>query len=276
MIALRGPIASVPFRFERHEIVAKAKINGRIVTVLLDTGTAPSVVDLRLADALKLKRSDVGFQGDGGGTGNQKAFELAPISIQIGALSVDRLEALATDLSGLGKKFGRKIDMVLGDSLFSGRTVQFDYRRKRARFFRSMPAPHLGSVTLPFQHENSEVHVTMVKINGQEIIANIDTGSSSVISLTPRGIKKLHLEDVVAKSKKSESTGFQGTYISRSGTVDSFEFGKYRRTVLPAGFWTPGTGHDDNPWDANVGNAFLEDYVVTIDYASNKINLSKS
>jgi hypothetical protein len=40
-------------------------------------------------------------------------------------------------------------------------------------------------------------------------------------------------------------------------------------------FWGKGTGRDRRPWGLDIGNAFLKDYIVTIDYLKKRIVLEK-
>jgi len=36
-------------------------------------------------------------------------------------------------------------------------------------------------------------------------------------------------------------------------------------------FWAKGAGRDQRPWDLNIGNAFLKDYILTLDYPRKRI-----
>lgn len=272
------PLAVIPFRFIKHEIVAQARINGQgPFTVLLDTGTAPSVVDLQIAQRIGLKVNSVGHHGSGGGTDEHPAYETTLNRVGFNGFATTEVAALATDLSGLSRQFGTPIDAVLGDSLFSGRVVQFDYPRQVVRLYARSPHVQKSrhSVTLRFRHEDGEVHLSGIKVNGIPVAANLDTGSNSAFSLTPRAIKRLGLSDVVAHAKGQKGSSFNGSFQSRSGTVESVQVGSIKVSSPKVGFWLPGTGHDDTPWDINIGNLFLQDFVVTVDYRESQVTLSK-
>ena len=43
-----------------------------------------------------------------------------------------------------------------------------------------------------------------------------------------------------------------------------------------ATFWLPGTGHDENAFDVNVGNDFMRKYVVTIDYVEHVVTIGRN
>jgi hypothetical protein len=40
-------------------------------------------------------------------------------------------------------------------------------------------------------------------------------------------------------------------------------------------FFGKGTGRDKKPWGVNIGDVFLKDFVVTIDYRSKLVTLEK-
>ena len=57
-----------PFTFEHNQIILQVKVNGKgPYSMLLDTGTNPSAVDLASAKEMGLRIGAAGFQGSGGG-----------------------------------------------------------------------------------------------------------------------------------------------------------------------------------------------------------------
>ncbi|HET7451303.1 MAG TPA: hypothetical protein VFL12_01055, partial [Thermoanaerobaculia bacterium] len=51
----------------------------------------------------------------------------------------------------------------------------------------------------------------------------------------------------------------------REGRLESLDLGTIHVAAPDAVFWPPGTGHDGKPWDANIGNAVLGNFIVTLD-----------
>jgi len=39
-------------------------------------------------------------------------------------------------------------------------------------------------------------------------------------------------------------------------------------------FFGAGTGRDNVPWSINIGNGFLKDYIVTVDYVAKTVTLA--
>ena len=272
-------LASVTFDFLKSEIVASVRINGKgPFTVLLDTGTAPSVIDLSIARKIGLKLEATSGPGEGGGTEAHPTYSTILPDVVFGRLHTSKVEALATDLSGLSPKIGRQIDAVLGDGFFSNRVIQFDYSRKIAKVYASSPFsrshPVSREITVPFQHDDGEVHFSGLRINGKSVKANLDTGSNSTFSLTPSGIDRLGLVQQASKGQARSASGFNGKYNTRKGTLDVVEIGNYRIYKPEVIYWQRNTGHDSRHWDVNVGNLFLKHFVVTVDYQANLLTLT--
>jgi predicted aspartyl protease len=265
----------VPFQFIHHEILATAYINNQgPYTVMLDTGTAPSVIDVAIAKKIGLKIDAESGEGSGGGTQQATVHTTSLPQFALQEFTATNVDALTTDLSGLSKALGFPIAAVMGDSLFSGRIVQFDYPHRVARFLQAFP-PEMNSHPMRFKHEGSEIHLSEVRINGKAATGNLDTGSSGWFSLTPRGIKRLGLSKAASKAKAISGAGFNGSYTSREGRLKSVRVGGATALKPLVVYWQPGTGHDDRNWDVNIGNAFLEQYVVTIDYVHQLVSIDK-
>ncbi|HEV7701020.1 MAG TPA: hypothetical protein VGO43_12375 [Pyrinomonadaceae bacterium] len=73
----------------------------------------------------------------------------------------------------------------------------------------------------------------------------------------------------------STSVGYNGAFENREGTLTSLTIGSITVSKPAVLFFGKGTGHDDVPWDVNIGNVFLKDYVLTIDYPGKKLMFEK-
>jgi predicted aspartyl protease len=78
---------------------ARGTLNGRPVSVLMDTGGASSVISLALAEELGITLTKMPFQGGGAGAARLDVYHVADASLQIGEI-VPRTRALmAMDLT---------------------------------------------------------------------------------------------------------------------------------------------------------------------------------
>lgn len=270
----QNPIV-VPFELTHNEILVHARVNGQgPFIMMLDTDTDPSAIQLDVARRLRLKLKAVGEKG--------AAFETSLSQVRVGGLKADKVNAIAADLSGLSKRLGARLDGVLGYSFLQGRIVQIDYPGHVVRFFSSSPYSddelRQNSATRSTLHFTSggDVDVEDGSVNGQNVHATLDTGSSGSVMITPKAIKKLGLTHQAQQAAGAESEGFSGKFASKKGQIDQLRIGKINIEHPAAMFWAEGSGHDEVFFDINVGNAILKDFVVTLDYPKSLVTLARN
>lgn len=97
---LRGAgYRQLPLQRSGGHLSARGTLNGRPVSVLMDTGGASSVISLALAEELGLTLTKMPFQGGGAGAARLDVYHVADASLQIGEI-VPRTRALmAMDLT---------------------------------------------------------------------------------------------------------------------------------------------------------------------------------
>ncbi|HEY2846781.1 MAG TPA: pepsin/retropepsin-like aspartic protease family protein [Pyrinomonadaceae bacterium] len=274
LFAQAKPI-EVPFEFYKSELIAEVMIDGKgPFMMMLDTGTDPSAIDLATADAIGIKRSTKGVGASGGGTGKNLAFECKLNNVQLGRLKAGTIAAGAIDLSKISERIGKHIDGIIGYSLFKGRIVQFDYPKSVMRFYGSAPAHSAGATTLNFRYADN-VLLDDVWVNGAKVVASLDTGSSGTVQLSPRGVERLGLADAAAKGEVRTSMGYNGSFENRVGKLASVKIGGLLTNNVDVLYFPPGSGHDKAPWDINIGNVFLKDYVVTVDYRAKTVTFER-
>jgi predicted aspartyl protease len=274
-------VIEVPFEFIHGSVVVQTTVNGRgPFWMLLDTGADPSIVELQTAKSVGLKIAASGQQGSGGGTGSNPAYATSLPQVELGGLTARNVDALAMDLSKLSSALGRPIGGVLGYSLLKRRIVQIDYPNRKVRFYMSPPscvaaAPRHSRrcTTLSFRYKD-DILASGVTVNGKLVTTNVDTGSNSNFQLTPAAVDKLGLSRDVARAHASNSVGFNGTLKNREGTVRNVTVGTISVDGPTVVFFGKGMGMDKEAWDLRIGNAFLKDFVVTLDYRHGRITLA--
>lgn len=262
--------------------MVQVKVDGKgPFNMLLDTGVDPSVIDLGTAREIGLKLASTGQQGSGGGTDTNLAYETKLPVLELGNLKASNIDALAVDMSKMSRALGKPLHGVLGYSLLKDRVVQIDYPKRVARFYSTSPFPrakrHANDArrtTLPFRYQDY-ILVDGVSVNGKKVVANLDTGSDGVFQLTPAAVVALGLEAEAGKARVSKSVGFNGVTENREGTIKNVTLGGISIDGPTAVFYGKGTGRDHEAWGLRIGNAFLKDYVVTIDYQHDVITLER-
>jgi predicted aspartyl protease len=167
----------VPFElYQRHLIVTKGSIgplNG--LSLLIDTGTIPSMVDARIARKLHVQTEPsmlVAF-------GRSVAIQSTTLNgFRIGERRSGSVPAGVSDLSYLE---GVRIDAIVGLDVLAGTSFSIDYRKHVLRFSsvgRGQPVAPLEFVW-PFL-------TVRLTIAGQQVRLLVDTGSSDVVLFTSR------------------------------------------------------------------------------------------
>jgi len=265
----------VPFEFYKNELVAEVMIDGKgPFMMLLDTGTDPSAIDLVIADAIGIRRGSKGRRSDGGGTGKNLSYACKLKNVELGGLKAGTIDAAAIDLSKVSERMGKHIDGVIGYSLFRDRIVQFDYLRSVVRLSDIAPTRSPTATTIKFRYVDNVI-LDDVWVNGTKAVANLDTGSSGMAQLSPKGVARLGLADAAAKGAVRTSVGYNGAFENHEGKLDSVRIGNITVNGVDVLYFPVGSGHDKVPWDINIGNGFLKNYVVTVDYIKKTLTLEK-
>jgi len=278
----KAPLVEVPFDFFRNEIILQVKVNGKgPFNMMLDTGTDPSSIALNTARELGLKLIALGSPPVGGGTEPQKVYGAYLSLVEVGGLSARNLEAVAIDLSKISARLGKQVHGVLGHGLLHSRIVQIDYPNRVVRFYSQSPfakAPKQSNTpkrtALSFRYVDN-VLIDDVTVNGKKMVGNLDTGSNGSFDLTPEAVSYLGLEEEVNRAPASTDVGYNGVSENRKGQLNNVTIGGISVDSPAVVFFLRGTGRDKKPWGINIGNVFLKDFVVTIDYRRKLITLER-
>jgi len=272
----------IPFDFYRNEIILQVRVNGKgPFNMMLDTGTDPSGVAISTAKELGLKLHPLGKEISGGGTDSNLGYYTQLPLVEVGAFSAKNVDALAIDLSKVSERLGRPLHGVLGHSVLNGRIVQIDYPNRVVRFLARSPfsksteqANTSKRTVMAFRYVDN-VLIDDVSVNGKKMVGNLDTGSSGIFNLTPAAVSYLGLEEEVRRAPVSSDVGFNGVSENRKGKLRNVTIGGISIDESDVIFFGKGTGRDKKPWGINIGNVFLKDFVVTIDYKKKLITLER-
>ncbi len=267
-----GPV-EVPFEFVHNQIVVTVKIAGKgPYSMLIDTDTDSSAIDLATAKELGLGVDSRSYAATGGGTHVQTVQPTRLPSVELGTILARDVVAGAIDLKKLSATLERPIHGVLGYSFLKDRIIQIDYPASKIRFFTESPYAGIqnqpntvNKIAMPFRYDNG-VLIDSVFINGQKLKATLDTGSGGTFALTPDAVAILGLEDQAQDGAGEKSVGYNGEYESKSGVLKSVRIGRLSLESAPASFWPAGAGHDKAKFQVNIGNGFFKEYLVTFDF----------
>jgi len=268
------PPVEVPFEFVHNQIVVQVKIAGKgPFNMLVDTNTDPSAIDEKTARELGFSIGSSGAPASGSGTEVNPTYPTTFPMIELGSVTAKQVAAATIDMSKISARIERPIAGVLGYSFLKDRIIQIDYGNLKLRFFAESPYPRIqmapntvNTIAMTFRREEGDVIVDSVFVNNEKMRATLDTGSSGSFSLTPEAVALLGLEDDAAEAKTETSVGYNGQYEQKNGILKSIRMGRYSAESVQASFFAPKTGHDNRPWQVNIGNAFFQDFVMTFDF----------
>jgi predicted aspartyl protease len=268
----------IPFDFHKNEIILQVTVNGKgPFNMMLDTGTDPSAIDLATARDLGLKLRPIGKEISGGGANSNLGYYTELPLVEAGAFAAKNVDAVALDLSKMSERLGKPLHGVLGHSLLNGHIVQINYPNRVVRFLARLNTERVNTskrTVMSFRYVDN-VLIDDVSVNGKKMVANLDTGSSGAFSLTPTAVSYLGLDEEVSRAPVTTDVGYNGASENRQGKVRNVTIGGISIADPAVIFFGKGTGRDKKPWGINIGNVFLKDFVLTIDYRKKLIVLER-
>lgn len=258
-----GQTVRVPFDFSQSEIGVDAEVNGEPVYIMLDTGVDPSVIDLHRAEALHLK-IDRNGGGQMSGTGSTEQNTAFPTNIEGFAISGHRFrsfDALASDISALSAKYGRRLDAIIGYSFLQDKTILIDYPERRLHLLDRPSAARLATKSCrtewsaPMQLLEGENWplIPQLRLGDAVISATLDTGSNASITLYEGALDKPGVRSALVQTGEGKSGGFQGEERRKEYVFNKpIGFGSFE--LPPGAAVTLRDVSGSTPNLANVGN----------------------
>lgn len=216
-----GRTLRVPFDFSKSEIGIDATVNGEPLYIMLDTGVDPSVIDIQRAEELHLKIDRNAGGGQISGTGNSGQPTAFPTTIQGFAISSHKFgsfDALASDLSALSAKYGRRLDAIIGYSFLQDKIIMIDYPERTLLLLDHVSAARSATKSCrtnwsaPMQLLEGENWplIPKLRLGDAAVSATLDTGSNGSIVLYEGALDMPGVRSSLVQSGEGKSGGFQG------------------------------------------------------------------
>ncbi len=276
----------IPFDFLHNQIVLRGVLNGHgPYSFILDTGTRATTIDLQVARELGLP---LGAQvtSEGVGSGHSVGQRTTFAELQIGGITVRRLDAAVFDLSAISRSLGRPLHGVLGFGFLDSRITQIDYFQRRIRFYEEFPLSlnvrrdDEKSFSFPMRFYSQSVLPVLddCYVNGMRLTVTLDTGSSLGLVLFPNTIERLGLGEFARTGIPMEAAGYLGEARLTKGWVKSVILESIDLGAIEVAYARKGYAADGNPAqrDGSIGNAILQDFVLTLDYRARMVTLQST
>lgn len=284
LVAAERADQELPFDFLHNQIVLRVTVKGSgPYNFVLDTGTHASTIDLRLARRLRFPLFRTRTESRGAGSSRVYGQQTVLEGLRVGALIVRNLPAAAMDLAELSRQLGQPLHGVLGNNFLASRITQIDYFRRRIRFLAEPPVSQPDDarrISFPMQFRAGDVLPLLEEcyINGAKTAVTLDTGSSLGLILFPETVRRLGLEDLARSGIPMDAAGYRGTARLTKGWVRSVALKTLDLGAIEVAYARSGYGDGGEPQrrGGNLGNAVLQDFVVTLDYRNRMVVLESA
>lgn len=135
ILAIPAVAQTLPFRSAQGLIFIEAEVNGKPVSLIMDTGASSSLISYRVAGFGKYKLPKMKNASTSGGNGfSGQVFEIKA-DFTLASLIVKDLPVYAGNVDTLTQRTGRKCDGLIGqDILRHFKSVKIDYHKQVIEF----------------------------------------------------------------------------------------------------------------------------------------------
>jgi membrane-associated protease RseP (regulator of RpoE activity) len=257
--------------FRGNRIVIPVTVNGHETQAMLDTGASLTTIDRTYARVIGLPE---GFKIQAKGAGGDVDAELVSgLTLDIGALRIDKESVGVMDLAPVARGIGRPINVVLGRDFFNSAVVSIDWAKKQlvVRSHESFrPEAAANAMELTKRGPFNTISVSIAGAPPVEALFDLGNGSPLVMPITYWS----HRPEVAnLKYAGAMSGGVGGVHPARAVIVPSVTLAGKTFTSVPA--ILSESGNDEDPTQmTNVGIGLMKQFKVDLDLGRNRIYLT--
>jgi hypothetical protein len=271
VVVNRTPAAQLPARFKQGVFLATVRIDGVARgPFVVDTGSSSLVVDVKLAEALRLRYQGSSRQPELGQTINYATVT----ALEVGPVVLRNTPVVVLDLSAVSAGVGEKVGGVLGHPFFAAAVVEVDYPRQSVRGFDPktyrLPRGDWQPLTLKGPHPG-----VIARLDGNaEGLFLLDTGSTYTVHFLAPFVQRHQLLEI-RDTRKTKVLRVSGEHDIFAGRISWFELGGRRFESPSVVFSAPGTPPTEisQRFDGIIGYGLLREFVVVFDYQSARVAL---
>ncbi len=278
---LRTPgTASLPFRYEGRGVWVKASINGAPpADFLLDTGCSITALDRDYAQGLGLVPEGTSVV-EGVGALAEASFSTVKRLRLAGpdgdGVELRGLHVSLVDLGGdMESMLWRKVAGLIGYDFFSRLVTEIDFDSARVTLREPAGYVYAGrgqAVPMGFSRGVPTIQLTLgAGCSGTFLV---DVGNSGPLAVHGSMVERCGLGRTTRRELKLYGGGIGGGFPEWLGRLDSLRIGPFgwRDPLVSLTYSTSGSlGSQNN--SGNLGNAVLERFKCTFDYASGRLYL---
>ena len=275
VVSPQASIQEVPFKLGDNAIIVDARVNGKMLSFMFDTGFGGAVVvdhNISLGPVTGTANL-VDFVG---------SFQAKTVDIKelkLGSLNIESkgMEAIQQPMDGNSFAYNMHTDGIMGLQVIKNRITEINFEKSTFRFH---PSSHDISTRTPDNKKtfllkmlpigHNSVALPVVTTNGKRLNLALDTGNAFYLT-THRDV----LERVGAWNPQQQPKFVKKSMVA-SGEVDSWSKRMEGTTIfgvpVKSSYWDiielPSSSAEG---DGTVGFGFLKNFNITIDYDRRRV-----
>jgi tetratricopeptide (TPR) repeat protein len=281
-----GPkTVDVPFSLggDRRPYI-QVKVNGRLATFVIDTGSGFTVISDAAAKRLKVSVMAKGGNSQGfGGDGKFPIVYGVLGSLNMGEVKIDSVPCFIRRFHVLKDKPKEEhADGFVGLSVLSNFITELDYQNKVMRLtrftedYRAVDQRSPGTTVVPFRTtQNGLISIETQLEDGHQINAILDSGASSTV-ISMAAVDRLKMRDNVIKGQTVQVIGAAGVaenvelLFIRNCQVANLQQNNLRALILDFATINEFSGFEQS---GILGGDFLRHFRLTIDFPRAQLTL---
>lgn len=263
---------TLPFRYDKGLIIVEANIDDKPYNFIFDTG-ASMIIDDDFAKKVKYKK--IGIQRSKDSGGNRKKLKIVKLNkVSIGGIEFSDIVTGISDLDKLKTTTCIDFAGIIGANVMNKSVWQIDYQNKIIILTDSRDSLNQpnSKKTFYFDAAGKKTPNIQLSINGKFIGELwLDTGSTRGIDLPEKALQNIDATHKFIISN-SMSSGLHSEYIETSKTTIIPKITLGQDAEIENSF----LAFNKNLPHGLVGNRFLHDYLITIDWRYQEITLGST
>ncbi len=232
----------IPLPPDNGLIEIPARVNGRPLRVVLDSGAQFSAIDRGLAQRLDLPQTVALPIVAYGVSGKPDLTYTVRMDVTLPGLSIPGVRAAALDLARLSAITGRDFQMLIGRDVLKGLVLEADLPRDRAALHAPeafQPARDANVVPLELAATGP---TTTATVEGRPVEVMIDTGSTGALALSTKAAQAAGLLAPGRPMRQAHSVSLGGLSLDRVVTADTVSIGALHLKDAPVQIYAPSGG----------------------------------
>ena len=247
----------IPFNYVNKHIYIEVIISGKKYNFVFDTGYEVTTIDSNIAKEIQYKIiKEVSLSGSS--FADQKVTLVELPNIAIANLDVEETYGLLQDLSFTKNPATQKIDGIIGNNVMRKSKWQIDYVQKVIRIsskienFKSLPT----AKKIELNNKDWGLGYVAIELNNQKHQFLFDLGSNGEFTANHSFVKFLKEKDTLLQQEKQ-------TFPVGKIKIGEIELNDKSITL-------------EKRAGSLLGNAFFENYLLTIDWDKNILYLNQN